>query len=243
MMCAAIPNRLRDFLLCGFALFPLLVPAQDVQSPGAAELHAHIELSPRQMKGHPPAAVLWLTSPSAAAASKTGPAGRFTLLQKNRMFTPHLLVVPVGSVVAFPNADPFFHNVFSLFNGKRFDLGLYEAGKSKDVVFSREGVSYIFCNIHPEMSAVVLALSTPYFAMANQDENARMDNIPAGEYELHVWIEGVPQQDLNRLVRPVSLETGKSESIAIDARDLSREASSHLNKFGQPYAQPSKPDY
>ena len=77
------------------------------------------------------------------------------------MFTPHILVVPVGSVVRFPNADPFFHNVFSLFDGKRFDLGLYEAGSTKEVTFSREGLSYIFCNIHPEMSAVVISLSTP----------------------------------------------------------------------------------
>ena len=68
-----------------------------------------------------------------------------------------MLVVPVGSVVAFPNRDPFFHNVFSLFEGKRFDLGLYEAGSTRDVLFDKPGVSYIFCNIHAEMSAVVIA--------------------------------------------------------------------------------------
>ena len=80
--------------------------------------------------------------------SSFSPHGRYTLLQKNRTFIPHLQVIPAGSVVQFPNADPFFHNVFSLFNGKRFDLGLYEAGSSKSVTFPREGVSYIFCNIH-----------------------------------------------------------------------------------------------
>ena len=86
-------------------------------------------------------------------------------LQKNRVFQPHLLIIPVGSVVQFPNADPFFHNVFSLFDGKRFDLGLYEAGSTKSVTFSREGVSYIFCNIHPEMSAVILTLSTSLYSV------------------------------------------------------------------------------
>jgi len=65
-----------------------------------------------------------------------------------------VLVVPVGSVVDFPNHDPFFHNVFSLFDGKRFDLGLYEAGATNSVRFDRLGVSFLFCNIHPEMSAV-----------------------------------------------------------------------------------------
>jgi plastocyanin len=106
-----------------------------------------------------PSAVIWLEPVQAIAPS---PPGKFTLLQKNKTFTPHLLVVPVGSIVAFPNADPFFHNVFSLFDGKRFDLGLYEAGSTRSVVFSRVGVSYIFCNIHSEMSAVVIALDTPF---------------------------------------------------------------------------------
>jgi plastocyanin len=243
MMRVKIPIRFRHAVLCGFALFPLLALPQAEQPPRGAELHARIVLAPGQIKDHPPSAVLWLTAVSAEAASPTLPPGRFTLVQKNRMFTPRLLVVPVGSVVAFPNADPFFHNVFSLFNGKRFDLGLYEAGKSKDVVFSREGVSYIFCNIHPEMSAVVLALSTPYFAIADHDESLRLDNIPVGEYEIHVWIEGLTQPDLDRLVRRVHLGPGKSESISLDARDLSREPASHLNKFGQPYEQPPKPTY
>ena len=243
MMCVNIPFRVCHAVLCGFALLPLLAPAQGEQPSKGAELHARIDLAPRQIKGHPPAAVLWLPPVSADAAEQTPPPGRFTLVQKNRMFTPHLLVVPVGSVVAFPNADPFFHNVFSLFNGKRFDLGLYEAGKSKDVVFSREGVSYIFCNIHPEMSAVVLALSSPYYAIADQDESFHLDNIPAGEYELHAWIEGLTQPDLDRLVRRVHLGPGKSESISLDARDLAREPASHLNKFGQPYEQAPKPAY
>ena len=89
-------------------------------------------------------------------------------MQRNKSFDPHLLVVPVGSVVAFPNRDPFFHNVFSLFEGKRFDLGLYEAGSTRDVHFDKPGISYIFCNIHPEMSAVVVALDTPYYGISDQ---------------------------------------------------------------------------
>jgi hypothetical protein len=243
MMFSNMPSRACRALLCGVALLQFQALAQDAQPPRGAELHASIELAPRPIKGHPPAAVVWLTPLSAEGSIRIPPPGHFTLVQKNRMFAPHLLVVPVGSVVAFPNADPFFHNVFSLFNGKRFDLGLYEAGKSKDVVFSREGVSYIFCNIHPDMSAVVLALSTPYFAVADRDESLRLNDIPAGEYEVHVWIEGLTQADLDRLVRRVHLSPGQLDSISLDARELSREPASHLNKFGQPYDQPSKPAY
>ena len=227
MMFSNMPSRACHALLCGVALLQFQALAQDSQPPRGAELHASIELAPRPIKGHPPAAVVWLTPLSAEGNIHPPPPGHFTLVQKNRMFAPHLLVVPVGSV----------------FNGKRFDLGLYEAGKSKDVVFSREGVSYIFCNIHPDMSAVVLALSTPYFAVADRDESLRLNDIPAGEYEVHVWIEGLTQADLDRLVRRVHLSPGQLDSISLDARELSREPASHLNKFGQPYDQPSKPAY
>src|ERR1700722_16491938 len=104
--------------------------------------------------------VVWLNSTSDDPPASAKP-GRFRLAQKDKSFHPHLLVVPLGSSVDFPNLDPFFHNVFSQFNGKRFDLGLYEEGSNKTVRFDHEGVSYIFCNIHPEMSAVVIALETP----------------------------------------------------------------------------------
>ena len=100
-------------------------------------------------------AVVWLTPVTASAGLRplvtNASPHRFRLVQKNKRFTPHLLVVPVGSVVEFPNLDPFFHNVFSLFDGKRFDLGLYEAGSTKAVNFNLAGISYILCNIHPEI--------------------------------------------------------------------------------------------
>ena len=103
--------------------------------------------------------VVWLTPADGTAQAMALHQGQHPrLVQRNKTFEPHLLVVPVGSVVAFPNHDPFFHNVFSLFEGKRFDLGLYEAGSTRDVHFDKPGISYIFCNIHAEMSAVVVAL-------------------------------------------------------------------------------------
>ena len=108
--------------------------------------------------------VLWLTSVGGAATPSSPPqpdSNRPRLVQKNKSFEPHVLVVPVGSSVEFPNRDPFFHNVFSLFEGKRFDLGLYEAGSTRNVVFDKPGISYIFCNIHSEMSAVVIAVEQP----------------------------------------------------------------------------------
>src|SRR6266496_895518 len=117
------------------------------------------------------------------------PRRRFRLIQQRKRFEPHLLVVAVGSTVEFPNLDPFFHNVFSLFEGKRFDLGLYEAGSIRNVSFDRPGISYIFCNIHAEMSAVVIAVPTPYYAISSVKGEIVLANVPVGRYAMHVWYE------------------------------------------------------
>ena len=189
--------------------------------------------------GKAPSAVIWLKPVQSDAVSAIAP-GNFTLLQKNKMFTPHLLVVPVGSSVLFPNEDPFFHNVFSLFDGKRFDLGLYEAGSTRRVVFSREGVSYIFCNIHSEMSAVVIALGTPFHSIADPQGLFRMEAIPNGDYYLHVWIEGQAQNSLDQMTRRVHVA---GATVALGDIHAGAPKKQHLNKFGRPYEPDSTPTY
>jgi plastocyanin len=161
------------------------------------------------------------------------------LLQKDKTFQPHVLAVPAGTVVEFPNRDPFFHNVFSLFDGKRFDLGLYEAGSSRGVRFDQPGVSYIFCNIHPQMSAVVIAVNTPYYAMAGRNGNVTIPNVPPGQYRLHVWIEGVTAEALKAISKDVIIpETGSSFSLGALRLPGSKLAASHKNKYGRDYDPP-----
>jgi plastocyanin len=190
-----------------------------------------------------PPTVFWL-KPVQQTPTPAFPArGNYTLLQKNRMFSPHLLVVPVGTMVQFPNADPFFHNVFSLFDGKRFDLGLYEAGATKAVTFSREGISYIFCNIHPEMSAVVLSLSTPLYAIADSSGTFHLHDVAPGEYELHIWIEGVQDSTLDKYTRRIHLTTGKGDLGELSIPEIAQRKQDHPNKFGQPYDKDTKPVY
>src|SRR5215471_6640516 len=158
-------------LLCRSALFvaaaSLALCAQSVTVTTRVEVNKN---SARVKTPEQSSIVVWLepldAAPPAHVLSSTQP--KLSLTQKNKSFEPHFLVVEVGSVVNFPNRDPFFHNVFSLFNGKRFDLGLYEAGTTRQVRFDRPGVCYIFCNIHSEMSAVVVVLDTPYYAIANR---------------------------------------------------------------------------
>jgi plastocyanin len=160
----------------------------------------------------------------------------YRLVQKDKMFTPHLLVVPTGTQVEFPNQDPFFHNVFSLFNGKRFDLGLYESGTSRSVRFDREGVSYIFCNIHPEMGAIVLALDTPYYGVSGENGLVVLHNVPAGSYRLNVWSENgqLTNPDMSQKIVQVS-----TDAVHLGEITLQRTAdplAHHKNKFGEDYA-------
>src|ERR1700722_10672719 len=94
--------------------------------------------------GSLPATVVWLTAAAGSGIELDPPkpieGSNSRLVQKNKSFEPRILVVPAGSMVEFPNRDPFFHNVFSLFEGKKFDLGLYEAGTTRMVRFDRPGI-------------------------------------------------------------------------------------------------------
>jgi plastocyanin len=225
------------------ALLLLCAPLLRAQDNSGVDVRAQLSFSKPLEKRHTPAAVLWLKPLKDTPAASFVPSQSYTLLQKNRMFRPHLLVIPVGSVVQFPNADPFFHNVFSLFDGKKFDLGLYEAGSTKSVTFSREGVSYIFCNIHPEMSAVVLALSTSRFGIASSSGSFRVADVPAGEYEMHVWIEGIPQPVLNGMTRRVHLGSAAADLGKIEVPGGPPLTTSHQNMYGQSYDRETKPAY
>lgn len=213
------------------------------QKASGAEVHAKLAY-PKNMERHTaPSAVLWLQPLEPNPDLAFVPTQHYTLLQKNRMFRPHLLVIPVGSVVEFPNRDPFFHNVFSLFDGKRFDLGLYEAGSIKSVTFSREGVSYIFCNIHPEMSAVVLTLSSKLFSIADSTHAFSIQDVPPGDYDMHLWIEGAPQPALNAMTRRVHIS---GMSVNLGSLEIPRgllRTSPHTNMYGQRYDRDTKQPY
>jgi plastocyanin len=180
--------------------------------------------------------VLWLTSatPGDSTLPSSEPAkGHYQLAQRNKEFIPHLLVVPTGSVVEFPNEDPFFHNVFSLFNGRRFDLGLYESGSTRSVHFDRSGVSYIFCNIHPEMSAVIVSVPTHWFAVSSAAGKVVMQDVPPGTYDLHVWAMGSPDAKLAALSHRVSV-SGHAVDLGLIAVEESAPRG-HKNKFGEDY--------
>src|SRR5579862_3657666 len=184
--------------------------------------------------------VLWLTptDPTVASAPVSKPASKPRLVQRNKSFEPHVLVVPVGAMVAFPNRDPFFHNVFSLFEGKRFDLGLYEAGSTRDVLFDKAGISYIFCNIHAEMSAVVIALATPYYGVSDKRGQIVVPDVPDGRYMLHTWYEAGAPETLNAMAREVTISDSNS-NIGLLRLPAPAAVQSHKNMYGRDYTPPA----
>ncbi len=188
--------------------------------------------------------VVWLNpldDHALRAVSDAVPAQPTRLVQKDKKFIPHLLVVPAGTAVEFPNHDPFFHNVFSLFEGKRFDLGLYEAGTTRLVRFDRVGISYIFCNIHPEMNAVVVALKTPYYGVSNVAGRISIAHVPAGRYTMQVWAEAAGIQTLKTLARTITVSE-QNQSLGVIRVVPDGPPAPHKNKYGRDYDAPGS-DY
>jgi plastocyanin len=186
--------------------------------------------------------VVWLNLLNPAGESSnvrnTPAPGHYKLLQKNKRFVPHILVVPLGAVVDFPNNDPFFHNVFSLFDGKRFDLGLYEAGTTRAVNFNSPGVSYIFCNIHPQMSAIVIVTKSPYYAISSSAGDFAMSNVAPGRYQLNVWYERCLPETLKNLSREVEISSMSSSLGEIRLAQSGNLLAKHKNLYGRDYEPP-----
>jgi plastocyanin len=226
-------NKLALLVLVAYGCGTAALWAQDFTVTGHVVLEGAAHVSPAN------STVVWLTPTGADATGALPPAPMHAVLQqKNKMFEPHLLVVTKGSTVDFPNLDPWFHNVFSLFNGKRFDLGLYEAGTTRTVHFDREGISYIFCNIHPEMSAVVVVLPSQYFARPDKQGEFSIASVPAGRYTLHVWNENALPAALQALSRTVDVSAA-SHPVGLIHVQVTTASTSHKNKYGQDYEPPS----
>jgi plastocyanin len=184
--------------------------------------------------------VVWLTPvPNQARASRDRSGDvRPRIVQRNKRFETRLLAVEVGTTVDFPNQDPFFHNVFSRFDGKQFDLGLYEAGATKSVRFNTAGVCYIFCNIHSQMSAVVVVVETPYFIRLNAPGEFRISELPFGRYQLNVWAGRCSPETLKAASRQVTVDGARTNIGVITLKESRDLMTGHSNKYGKDYETP-----
>lgn len=172
------------------------------------------------------------------SASPALPTVAATIAMNGRAFVPRLQVVTPGSRVAFPNQDPFSHNIFSTTPGAAFDLGLYPLGKSKETRFRRTGAFPIYCNIHPRMTAFVVVAPTPWYTQAGNDGRWSLEGVPAGRYSLHVWHERAPESKAEIRIPAAGL-TGLATQL--DARGF--RFAQHMNKFGKQYDKTGKDRY
>jgi plastocyanin len=177
--------------------------------------------------------VVWL-EPAGSALPPARPA-RARMIQKNKTFIPHILPVSTGTTVDFPNYDPIFHNAFSNYDGQVFDVGLYPPGTTRAVRFTRPGVVRIFCNIHAHMSAVIVVLSTPWFAFTAADGAFVIPDVPAGKYRLKVFHERATPATLDRLTRDILVAFGQESLELITVSESGYLPVPHKNKYGHQY--------
>ncbi|HXI11623.1 MAG TPA: hypothetical protein VNM92_03130 [Thermoanaerobaculia bacterium] len=182
--------------------------------------------------------VVWLQPAARSTAEKKEPQ-RFQMPTRNRILIPHVLAVPVGSTVDFPNDDPVAHNLFSLSPGNSFDIGLQRRGSGKSEKFETPGTVNVYCNVHPNMSAIIYVVATPYYTQA--DATGRFSfNVPKGRYVLHASNE--QGGSASNEIEVAADGTVKGEvALVLDMRRARR--TQHLNKLGKPYKTPSANDY
>ena len=147
----------------------------------------------------------------------------------DKVYAPHVVVVPVGSTVRFPNHDPFNHNVFSVSEPNTFDLGLYGRGEAKSWTFQQPGLVRVYCNVHPRMVAYVLVMANRLYAQPGQDGSFTIENVPPGRQRLHVWHERIPTE----VIKEVTAGAGGDLQIALNARGYKWQP--HHNKYGRNY--------
>jgi plastocyanin len=138
----------------------------------------------------------------------TPPASREVIRQEDESFVPRVVAITRGSTVEFPNGDPFFHNVFSLSSAASFDLGRYPSGKSGSWRFTKPGLVKVYCHIHSHMSASILVLGHPYFAIPDLEGNFVLRDVPAGSYTVAGWHERVGER-----TRAVRSDAGQTVNV------------------------------
>lgn len=181
--------------------------------------------------------VVWLEP--AAKANPRKPA-TFQMMTRGKTLVPHVLVIPVGSTVEFPNDDPISHNLFSLSSPNAFDLGLYRKGAGKSHKFETPGLVNVYCNVHPQMSSVIHVVSTPYYSLADATGTYTIADVPAGKYRLVAWNEQGGQSESQIEVSSAGQVSG-TLALTLDSRNFRQ--SQHLNKEGKAYQPTTARDY
>ena len=165
---------------------PAPPPAPEPEKPSRGTLTGTIKLDGPYAAGAMPSVVALRPAEGHARAHRPG---KYQMEQVKKQFAPRVLAVPVGSQVAFPNHDVFFHNVFSLSSVNKFDLGVFNQNMSRDVTFDKTGVVQVLCNLHALMTAYIVVVDEPYFAVSDESGHFTVRDLPPGRYRMRVWNE------------------------------------------------------
>src|SRR6267143_2946339 len=206
----------------------LTPPAARAQSggAGAARVAGRVTILERHNRVSPDLgdAVIYLEGAGPGARTATA-----DVVIRDKLYVPHVVVVPAGSTVRFPNLDPFNHNVFSVSEPNQFDLGLYGRGDARGHTFTNPGLVRVYCNVHPRMVAYVQVMANRYYTQPGADGSFTIENVTPGRYRLHVWHERIPAE----IVRDVSAGGDSTLQIALNARGYHWQP--HRNKDGRDY--------
>jgi len=171
--------------------------------PTRGEVAGAVQMDGRALAGE--LAVVTL-EPLGKKKGGTIPTAR-VIEQRNRQFAPRVLVVPVGSLVSFPNFDPTFHNVFSTSTTKPFDLGLYKTNQTREILFDKEGTVRLACNLHANMSAFIVVMSAPHYTITDGSGRFKFKSVAPGKYLARVYSD----RAMKPVEREVEIKAGKNE--------------------------------
>jgi len=165
-----------------------------------------------------------------AGGGKKRTPKRRVIEQRGRAFAPHVMAVPVGSTVEFPNFDDIYHNVFSRSKAHPFDLGIFKNAQSREVVFDREGIIRVGCNLHANMSASIIVVKAPHYAVTDGKGRFRFRSLKPGKYTLEAWTERSAQP----VTRSIEVKAGDNQVTVEAVADAP--PGTGEDKFGAPRA-------
>jgi plastocyanin len=151
------------------------------------------------------------------------------IVQRSRKFVPDLVAVTVNERVSFPNNDPFLHNVFSQSPDRKFDLGSFKHGETKERQFPKPGAVDVYCNIHPEMAATILVLPNRRHTQVGAGGRYVLDGVPPGDWTVFAYTR--------RATKPTSAKVSvkAGAETTIDLSIMRGPEPEHLNKYGEKY--------
>ena len=206
--------------------------ALGAQVAGEVELTNSRNLAVRKHKDYA-GVVLWLEPVDRPVPAL--PPKRVEMLQKDKLFQPHVVAISLGSTVDLPNLDLIFHNAFSNFSGQPFDVGLYAPRTSRAVTFRHAGIVRVFCNIHATMSAIIAVLNTPWYAVTQASGKYVIGGVPPGEYQLRIFHERAMPENLKFLERRITVGESGLTLPLISITETGFIPAPHLNKYGKDY--------